>query len=56
MHVGWLATVELPDGTEELDPTGIAERIAARLHLVPRFRQGVVTAPLGDPVWAEARA
>lgn len=35
MHVGWLATLELPEGTEELDPDGLAERIAARLHLVP---------------------
>jgi len=53
MHVGWLATLELPDGTEELDPEGVAERIAARLHLVPRFRQRVAAAPLGDPLWVD---
>jgi hypothetical protein len=32
MHVGWMATLALPDGEGELDPTKLAERIAARLH------------------------
>ncbi len=53
MHVGWSATLELPDGATELDPDALAERIAARLHLAPRFRQRVVPAPLGEPLWAD---
>jgi diacylglycerol O-acyltransferase / wax synthase len=53
MHVGWMATLELPDGVRELAPDALAERIAARLHLAPRFRQLVVPAPLGEPLWAD---
>ena len=53
MHVGWLATLELPDGVGELDPDELAERIAARLHLAPRFRQVVAPAPLGEPIWVD---
>ena len=51
MHVGWFATLELPDGVRQLDPDTLAERIAARLHLAPRFRQLVAPAPLGEPIW-----
>jgi WS/DGAT/MGAT family acyltransferase len=53
MHVGWMATLELPDGVRELVPDALAERIAARLHLAPRFRQLVVPAPLGEPLWID---
>ena len=53
MHVGWLAMLELPDGVGELAPDTLAERIAARLHLAPRFRQTVVPAPLGEPIWKD---
>jgi WS/DGAT/MGAT family acyltransferase len=53
MHVGWLATLELPAGVPELDPDKLAERIAARLHLAPRFRQRVAPAPLGEPMWVD---
>jgi WS/DGAT/MGAT family acyltransferase len=53
MHVGWLATLELPDGERELDPEKLSERIAARLHLAPRFRQLVAPAPLGEPIWVD---
>ncbi|MDX6581919.1 MAG: diacylglycerol O-acyltransferase / wax synthase [Solirubrobacterales bacterium] len=53
MHVGWLATLELPDGVGELDPAKLTERIAARLHLAPRFRQLVAPAPLGEPIWVD---
>jgi WS/DGAT/MGAT family acyltransferase len=53
MHVGWLATLELPSGSFELDAGRLAERIAARLHLAPRFRQRVVPAPLGEPLWVD---
>ncbi|HEY8001485.1 MAG TPA: wax ester/triacylglycerol synthase family O-acyltransferase [Solirubrobacterales bacterium] len=53
MHVGWIATLRLPDGVGELDPDMLAERIAARLHLAPRFRQLVAPAPLGEPIWVD---
>lgn len=53
MHVGWLAMLELPTGVGELVPDVLAERIAARLHLAPRFRQIVVPAPLGEPLWVD---
>ncbi len=53
MHVGWMATLELPLGVGELDPDRLSERIAARLHLAPRFRQVVAPAPLGEPMWVD---
>jgi WS/DGAT/MGAT family acyltransferase len=55
MHVGWLATVDLPAGSEELDVAALLAKLNARLHLVPRFRQ-VVTWPvggLGGPTWTD---
>src|SRR5689334_7552087 len=33
MHVGWLATVDLPAGAERLDPADLVARIEGRLHL-----------------------
>ncbi len=55
MHVGWLATLEVPEGRDALDARALAERIGARLHLAPRFRQRVVGAPLGfgEAVWQD---
>jgi diacylglycerol O-acyltransferase len=53
MHVGWMATLRLPDGVRELDADQLADRIAARLHLAPRFRQRVAPAPLGEPIWID---
>jgi diacylglycerol O-acyltransferase / wax synthase len=55
MHVGWLSTLELPDGTHRLDLEALEQRIASRLHLVPRFRQRVVESPLGigEPYWQD---
>jgi WS/DGAT/MGAT family acyltransferase len=53
MHVGWLATLRLPDGVPGLDPATLSGRIAARLHLAPRFRQLVAPAPLGEPIWVD---
>jgi diacylglycerol O-acyltransferase / wax synthase len=53
MHVGWLATLKLPAGVAQLDAGKLAERVAARLHLAPRFRQRVVPAPLGEPMWVD---
>jgi len=56
MHVGWLSFVELPSGVDRLDGRLLKARIAARLHLAPRFRQRVVKLPLSatDPVWDDA--
>ena len=58
MHVGWLATVDLPAGVELLDVQQVRERISARLHHVPRFRQLVREPPggLAAPYWADALA
>jgi len=56
MHVGWLATVDLPDGAERIDACDVTARITARLHLLPRFRQ-VIREPIGGlapPYWADA--
>jgi diacylglycerol O-acyltransferase len=53
MHVGWLATLRLALGEERLDSDVLADRIAARLHLAPRFRQRVLPAPVGEPGWAD---
>lgn len=55
MHVGWLATVDLPAGREQLGAAEVRERIAARLHHVPRFRQRVREPPggLASPYWAD---
>src|SRR3954466_14760250 len=53
MHVGWMSRLDLPAGQDELDVELLIERLAARLHLFPRFRQRVVRVPLGgaEPVW-----
>ena len=55
MHVGWLSTLELPRGADVLDAEELIARIGARLHLAPRFRQRVVTPPLGlgEAVWRD---
>jgi WS/DGAT/MGAT family acyltransferase len=56
MHVGWLSLVDLPSGALRLDSELLIERIEARLHLAPRFRQRVVKVPLSvaEPVWRDA--
>lgn len=53
MHVGWFSTLELPRGVAALDAGALVQRIAARLHLAPRFRQRLVETPLalGEPRW-----
>jgi len=53
MHVGWLATLLLPEGCESLDVALLTKRIEARLHLAPRFRQRLAPAPIGEPRWAD---
>jgi diacylglycerol O-acyltransferase / wax synthase len=50
MHVGWLAIVTLPEGTEALNVTLLRRRVESRLHHAPRFRRRVQQAPLGEPV------
>jgi diacylglycerol O-acyltransferase len=47
MHVGWVSTLKLPEGEDALDTAALANRVASRLHLAPRFRQRVVDGPLG---------
>ena len=42
-----------PEGTRALDAGLLRERIAARLHLTPRFRQVVRPMPLGEPAWSD---
>jgi diacylglycerol O-acyltransferase len=55
MHVGWTSLLDLPPGRSRLDTRLLVERLAARLHLAPRFRQRVVKVPLGvaEPVWRD---
>ncbi|HKP89393.1 MAG TPA: wax ester/triacylglycerol synthase family O-acyltransferase [Thermoleophilaceae bacterium] len=55
MHVGWLSLLDLPEGAHQLDPAAVAERVGARLHLAPRFRQRLAAAPLalGTARWED---
>src|SRR3954466_11982174 len=55
MHVGWMSWLHLPTRQGERDVELLIERLAARLHLFPRFRQRVVRVPLGvaEPVWRD---
>lgn len=53
MHIGGLAIFAAPDGP--LDASRLAELVAARLDLVPRYRQRVQEVPGGiaAPVWID---
>lgn len=59
-----LGGIALLDGADLLDPDGgfrietVRAAVASRLHLVPRFRQVLVTPRrgLGPPLWADATA
>jgi WS/DGAT/MGAT family acyltransferase len=55
MHVGWLSHLTLPEGEQALNVERLIRTLATRLHLVPRFRQRVVAAPLdlGEPAWVD---
>jgi diacylglycerol O-acyltransferase len=53
MHVGWCSMLELPTGHESLDAGLLRDRIMARIHHVPRFRQRVAAMPLGEPAWVD---
>jgi diacylglycerol O-acyltransferase len=55
MHVGWLSRLRLPGGAHALDAELLEARIAARLHLAPRFRQVVRPLPVGEPAWSDHR-
>ena len=52
MAVGGLMVFEAGEGTAY---DAVAERIAARLHLIPRYRQKLGHAPLGiaNPMWVD---
>jgi diacylglycerol O-acyltransferase / wax synthase len=55
MHVGWVSVLELPAEADRFDRVELTRRVAARLHLVPRFRQRVTRVPfgVGEPVWCD---
>jgi WS/DGAT/MGAT family acyltransferase len=53
MHVGWLSNLKLRPGENRLNAEELAARVEARLHLAPRFRQRVVSPPVGESVWVD---
>jgi diacylglycerol O-acyltransferase len=55
MHVGWVAHFSGADGRRAPRFEELREHIARRLRVAPRYRQRLVTVPLGvhDPVWAD---
>src|SRR4051794_17248315 len=57
MHVGWLALLDLPEGTNALDHERLRASISGKLHMVPRFRQVVAGTSLaiGEPVWMDCQ-
>ena len=55
MHVGWVSVLELPADADRFDRVELTRRIAARLHMLPRFRQRVTAVPfgVGESVWRD---
>jgi WS/DGAT/MGAT family acyltransferase len=55
MHVGWVAHFTGRDGGRVPGFDTLREHIADRLRVAPRYRQRLVSVPLGvhDPVWAD---
>ena len=55
MHVGWVAHFAGGDRRPAPGFDELREHIAARLRVAPRYRQRLVSVPLGvhDPVWAD---
>jgi diacylglycerol O-acyltransferase / wax synthase len=55
MHVGWVAHFRARDGRRAPSFEELREHIAGRLGAAPRYRQRLVSIPLGvhDPVWAD---
>jgi diacylglycerol O-acyltransferase len=53
MHVGWVATFEAPAAGRLPDFTEIREHIERRLAHAPRYRQKLLSVPLGlnAPEW-----
>jgi diacylglycerol O-acyltransferase / wax synthase len=57
MHVGWAAVFSAPAEGSRPSFEAIRAHVNARLHRAPRYRQKVVTVPMGlsDPVWVDDR-
>jgi diacylglycerol O-acyltransferase len=55
MHVGWVAHFSVRDGRPAPSFEELREHIAGRLGVAPRYRQRLVSVPLGihDPEWAD---
>ena len=55
MHVGWVAHFTAREGRRAAGFEELREHIAGRLGAAPRYRQRLVSVPLGvhDPVWAD---
>ena len=57
MHVGALLIFDPPDDPRRVGFSRFLKLVRSRLHLVPRYRQKLVTPPLrsGAPVWVDDR-
>jgi diacylglycerol O-acyltransferase / wax synthase len=55
MHVGGLLIFDPPEGERRFEFPAFYELVRSRLHLVPRYRQKVVTPPLqlARPIWVD---
>jgi diacylglycerol O-acyltransferase / wax synthase len=55
MHVGGLFVFDPPEGGRRVRFPHFLQLVRSRLHLIPRYRQKVVTPPLqlGAPVWVD---
>jgi diacylglycerol O-acyltransferase / wax synthase len=55
MHVGGLFVFDPPEGERTFSFSAFLELVRSRLHLLPRYRQHIVTPPwqLGAPVWVD---
>jgi diacylglycerol O-acyltransferase / wax synthase len=53
MHVGWVSVLGPVQEGGALDVDLLRQRVAGRLHLEPRFRQVVVSTPVGEPYWVD---
>ena len=55
-HVGWVALLAPPPGSDAPGFDAIRDHVAGRLSRAPRYRQRLAPVPLGlgDPVWVDA--
>jgi diacylglycerol O-acyltransferase / wax synthase len=55
MHVGGLFIFDPAEGGRRMGFPNFLELVRSRLHLIPRYRQKVITPPfqLGSPVWVD---